>query len=308
MNYIRLMRPFDWVKNIFVLLPIVFWLGGEGAGEGTFSSIWWPGFCALMGFCLLSSAVYSFNDAVDAEKDRLHPIKRLRPVASGAISPGSAMVFGVLLAVCAFVLASLVTLNLAGIFGLYALLQLCYNLGLKYVVLVDVITVALGFVLRSIAGAYAIDIKLSVWLLLCVFFLCLYLGFIKRFCDLSSAAKAGDSDWKSRAGYDNPLELNLLLGMSFVLSIMMYVTYALSTHAQQIFGARSMGFALLTPLVLIVMHRFYRNASEGRSDSPLVAILSDRIIQLGSFLFAVGILACLYVPGVELVLEELFVN
>ena len=308
MNYIRLMRPFDWVKNVFVLLPIVFWLGGEGAAAGTFSSIWWPGFCALLGFCLLASAVYSFNDAVDAEKDRLHPIKRLRPVASGAISPASAMVFGTVLAVCAFALGSLVSVNLAGIFGLYALLQLCYNLGLKYVVLVDVVAVALGFVLRSIAGAYAIDIKLSVWLLLCVFFLCLYLGFIKRFCDLSSAAKATDSDWKSRAGYDSPLELNLLLGMSFVLSTMMYVTYALSTHAQQIFGARSMGFALLTPLVLIVMHRFYRNASEGRSDSPLVAILSDRIIQLGSVLFALGILACLYVPGVEQVLQNLFVN
>jgi hypothetical protein len=69
-----------------------------------------------------------------------------------------------------------------------------------------------------------------------------------------------------------------------------------------------MGFALLTPLVLIVMHRFYRNASEGRSDSPLVAILSDRIIQLGSFLFAAGILACLYVPGVEHLLQKLFVN
>ena len=308
MNYIRLMRPFDWVKNLFVLLPIVFWLGGEGSGEGTFSSILWPGTCAFVGFCLLSSAVYCFNDAVDAEKDRLHPIKRLRPVASGAITPASAMALGTALGLGAFGLASVVSLNLAGIFGLYALLQLVYNLGSKYVVLVDVVTVALGFVLRSIAGAYAIDIKLSVWLLLCVFFLCLYLGFIKRFCDLASATKAGEKDWKSRAGYDSPLELNLLLGMSFVLSTMMYVTYALSSHASEIFGARAMGFALLTPLVLIVMHRFYRNASEGRSDSPLVAILSDRIIQLGSFLFAAGIVVCLYVPGVERLLEEFFVN
>ena len=207
-----------------------------------------------------------------------------------------------------FGLATMVGLNLAGIFGLYALLQLLYNLGSKYVVLVDVVTVSLGFVLRSIAGAYAIDIKLSIWLLLCVFFLCLYLGFIKRFCDLTSATRAGVKDWKSRAGYDSPLELNLLLGMSFVLSTMMYVTYALSSHAREIFGARAMGFALLTPLVLVVMHRFYRNASDGRSDSPLVAILSDRIIQLGSLLFAAGILVCLYVPGVERVLEEFFVN
>jgi len=307
-NYIRLMRPFDWVKNMFVLLPIVFWLGVEGPGNGNFVAIWWPATCALLGFCLLASSVYSFNDAVDSQKDRLHPIKRLRPVASGAISPASAMVFGTILGVCAFGLAALANLNVVGIFALYAVLQLCYNLGLKYVVLVDVVAVALGFVLRSVAGAYAIDIKLSIWLLLCVFFLCLYLGFIKRLCDLSSAKMDGQSDWKSRAGYDSSLELNLLLGLSFVLSTMMYVTYALSAHAKEIFGARAMGFALLTPLVLIVMHRFYRNAIEGRSDSPLVAILSDRIIQAGSLLFGIGVLSCLYIPGVERILNELLVN
>jgi decaprenyl-phosphate phosphoribosyltransferase len=308
MNYIRLMRPFDWVKNVFVLLPIVFWLGAEGLGGGNFAAILWPTSLALLGFCLLASCVYCFNDAVDANKDRLHPIKKLRPVASGAITPIAAMVFGAFLGLCAFLLASLVSFNLVGIFGLYALLQLCYNLGLKYVLLVDVVAVALGFVLRSIAGAYAIDIKLSIWLLLCVFFLCLYLGFIKRLCDLSSSGKDGETSWKSRAGYDSSLELNLLLGLSFVLSIMMYVTYALSAHAQEIFGARAMGFALLTPLVLVVMHRFYRNASEGRSDSPLSAILRDPIIQLGSLLFGIGVLICLYMPGVERVLGNLLVN
>jgi 4-hydroxybenzoate polyprenyltransferase len=302
------MRPFDWVKNLFVLLPIVFWLGVEGIGEGNFASIWWSASCAFFGFCLLASAVYAFNDAVDAQKDRLHPIKKMRPVASGAITPRAAMMFGSALALCALLLASFVGLQLVGVFVFYALLQLCYNLGLKYVVLVDVVTVALGFVLRSIAGAYAIDIKLSIWLLLCVFFLCLYLGFVKRLCDLSSAGRDEASDWKSRAGYDSPLELNLLLGLSFVLSIVMYVTYALSNHAQEIFGARAMGFALLTPIVLVVMHRFYRTASLGRSDSPLAAIVTDRIIQFGTLLFGAGVLTCLYVPGVEEILGDLLVN
>ena len=248
------------------------------------------------------------NDALDVAKDRTHPVKKNRPVASGAVTPAQANGLGIVLGAIALALGAFISVGVFGVLLLYLILQVCYNGGAKYVILVDVVVIALGFVLRAAAGAYAIDIKLSVWLLLCVFFLCLYLGFIKRLCDYSSARRDETSNWQSPAGYDNPLELNWLLGVSAVMSVMMYLIYSLSAHAFDIFGARAAGFAVLSPLVLIVVHRFYRRANEGLSDSPLNAIVHDRIVQIGTFLFFVGILACLYVPFVERALSSLLVG
>ena len=194
------------------------------------------------------------------------------------------------------------------VFILYLFLQVVYNFGAKYVVLVDVIVLSLGFVLRAAAGAYGIDIKLSVWLLLCVFFLCLYLGFIKRLCDYSSAHREEGTKWRSPAGYDDPLEISWLLGVSAVLSVMMYLTYTLSVHAYSVFGVRAAGLAALSPLVIIVIHRFYRRANLGLSDSPLRAILDDRVVQIGTVLYIGGVIAVLYVPMVDRALQALLVS
>jgi 4-hydroxybenzoate polyprenyltransferase len=188
----------------------------------------------------------------------------------------------------------------------YALLQLSYNFGVKRVMLVDVVAVASGFALRATAGAVAINVQISVWLLLCVFFLCLYLGFIKRLCDLASAEAAGDGTWKSPAGYDDRNEINWLLGVSAVVALVTYLMYALSDHAWALFGARTTGFAILSPLVLITIHRFYRRASLGTSDSPLAALRDDRVVQLSIALFGIGVLATLYVPQVEAILARVF--
>lgn len=310
MALLKLMRVQDWVKNLFVLLPILFWLATPRTGADDLpvaDAIVLAGL-AFLAFSLVSSAVYCVNDALDAEKDRTHPVKRNRPVASGRISPGTAMGLGGLLAVVGLGLGVLAGGGVAVVLGVYLALQVLYNAGAKYVVLVDVVVIALGFSLRAAAGALAIDDRISIWLLLCVFFLCLYLGFIKRLCDHSSAAREADTDWKSPAGYDSRLELNWLLAVSAVLGIMMYLTYALSQHAATLFGAGASGIALLTPLVLIVMHRFYRRADEGLSDSPLHAIVSDRIVQGGVVLYFVGVIACLYSSAVRDLLTRLLVG
>ena len=170
--------------------------------------------------------------------------------------------------------------------------------------LVDVVAVAAGFALRATAGAVAIDVRISVWLLLCVFFLCLYLGFVKRLCDLASATAAGCRDWKSPAGYDDRNELNWLLGVSAVLAIVTYLMYSLSEHAWALFGPRSIGFALLSPLVMITIHR---RASRGTSDSPLAALLEDRVVIVSVALFAAGVLMSLYVPFMRDIFEHIFV-
>jgi decaprenyl-phosphate phosphoribosyltransferase len=305
--WLRLARPGDWAKNVFVLLALVFWLPNNiHAEQGVLWSALVAVAIAFAAFCLAASGTYMVNDALDAASDRRHPVKRSRPVASGAIAPTTAFTVGIVAIAGGIALGFVASRGAGACLVVYGLLQILYNLGLKRVVVVDVATIATGFSLRAACGALALGVQVSAWLIACVFALTLYLGFIKRLCDLTSARLAGATDWKSRAGYDNPLELNWLLGVSGTFSVLMYLMYALSTHAQQIFGVRAFGFALLTPLVLVVVHRFYRRANEGLSDSPLEALLEDRIAGISIGLFIVGVLATLYVPGVAALLGDLF--
>jgi 4-hydroxybenzoate polyprenyltransferase len=303
---IRLMRPGDWVKNVFVLPALIFSLPALLAEGRPIAPLALKTALAFIAFCLLASGAYAINDVVDASKDRRHPVKCRRPVASGAITPSAAVAFGVILIAAALLLGGAVNRLLIATLLAYTLLQACYNLGIKRVMLVDVVALATGFALRATAGAVAIRVQISIWLLLCVFFLCLYLGFIKRLCDLCSAAAAGDSEWKSPAGYDDRIELNWLLGVSAVLAIVTYLMYALSEHAWELFGSRSIGFALLSPVVMITIHRFYRRASRGTSDSPLAALIEDRVVLICVLLFAAGVLASLYVPYVQDIFDRVF--
>lgn len=299
-DLIRVMRTGDWAKNVFVLPAVVFserLSEPEAMGHAAL---------AFAAFCLLSSGFYALNDVVDRESDRRHPIKRHRPVASGAVSPKSATILGLSCAAMGLALGWVVNLPLVAVLLTYAVLQILYNALLKRVLLVDVVTIAIGFSLRAAAGAVAIDVQMSIWLLLCVFFLCLYLGFIKRLCDISSATKAQDSSWRPAAPYDNPSELNWLLGVSAVLAVVAYLMYTLSDWAWERFGAGSFGLALLTPLVLIAIHRFYRRASKGTSDSPLAALREDRAVLVSVVLFVLGVLGSLYLEIVPIILDTLF--
>ena len=302
---ITLMRPGDWVKNVFVLIAPVFSLAAFRGEQEPVLPVIADALLAVVAFCCLASGFYALIDVFDAEKDRRHPVKRQRPVASGAVTAPRAVALGVGLIVLAFAVATTVNLALMATLLAYALLQVSYNLGIKRVMLVDVIAIAAGFGLRAMAGAVAIDVKISVWLLLCVFFLCLYLGFIKRLCDLASAT-AGGSDWTSPAGYDDRDEISWLLAVSAVVAIVTYLMYALSEHARSLFGSRAIGFALLSPLVMITIHRFYRRASRGMSDSPLTALREDRVVLSTILLFGAGVLATLYVPQVASILARVF--
>src|SRR5579864_9186645 len=263
-SYVRLLRPSDWTKNVLVLAPLVF------SRRLPAWSADWRALVAFLCFVLLSSGFYCINDALDVNEDRAHPVKRLRPVAVGQITPRAAMMLGLWLILAGIAAGFSVRLLLGTMCLLYVVLQIAYNGRLKRVMMVDVTAVALGFVLRTAAGAAAIKVQLSIWLALCVFFLTLYLGFIKRLCDLSTAERAaaqagqaGLGGWHSIAGYDSRSELNWLLGLTAVLAVMTYLMYALSEHTEQIFHSSSIGigFAILTPLVVIAIHRFYRRAS-----------------------------------------------
>jgi 4-hydroxybenzoate polyprenyltransferase len=306
-DIIRLMRPGDWTKNSFVLLAFIFWLANAVRTQDTAALQAKAGSAALAfaAFCLMASAFYAINDAIDAEKDRGHPVKRSRPVASGAVGRGTAVALGAALGSAAVVVAGLVGKALVAAVVLYAVLQVLYNGGLKRIPVVDVITIATGFALRAAAGAVAIEVQISLWLVLCVFFLCLFLGWTKRMCDLVSAERAG-SAWRCSADYRGRDELQWLLGVSAVLTTLMYLSYALSAHSWQLYGPRAHGLALLTPLVFLAIHRFWRRANDGSSDSPLDALRSDPVVLGSIALFFALLGVVLFMPAAGDVLGRVF--
>jgi len=309
---LRLLRPGDWAKNVFVLVPLVFWLAGEGRGaqpEQVAEQLWHVAL-TVIAFSMAGSGFYAVNDALDFEEDRKHPTKRRRPVASGAITPQFAITIGVALVIGSIAVAWCVRPAVLVVIGTYIALQVAYNVKLKRVRLLDVLTVASGFVLRAIAGALALGIAVSTWLVVVVFALTLFLGFVKRLGDLRAADLAraqGDStDWKPRAGYDSAEDLNWLLATTGAVTMMAYLVYALSDHARGIFGVRATGFALLAPLVFVVIHRLYLRANSGRAESPVTVVLADRSARAASLLFAIGVLVVLFWPPAETALGTLF--
>ena len=174
--YLRLMRPQDWVKNVFILPAIVFSLPSIPSDMRSEVLPAWIGTrWSSSAFSLLASGFYAINDALDVERDRLHPRKRRRPIASGRISPAAGVRFGLVLVAVGIVLGFLVDAAVGSVLVAYLVLQLLYNGGFKRIAIVDAVVLATGFAMRATVGAFAIDRTVSTWLLGCVFFLTLYL-------------------------------------------------------------------------------------------------------------------------------------
>src|SRR5262245_50582701 len=167
------LRPRQWVKNLFVFAGVIF-------SQNLFTPLIWLAVAAFVIFCALSGAVYLINDVADLEKDRLHPLKRFRPIASGALSCRAAIA----LAAGLFASSLAAAFALSRPFGLvalaYAALLVAYSFWLKHLVILDVLTVAAGFVLRAVAGAAAVDVELSGWLIICTILIALFLALGKR--------------------------------------------------------------------------------------------------------------------------------
>ncbi len=191
-SFVRLMRPSQWIKNGFVLMPLIF-SGRMFVPQEAFLAAG-----ATIGFCLASSVTYIINDYMDRERDRIHPLKRDRPLASGAISPAIAFMFAGML-----VLGILITsrcfglsLSILWIFAAYTLLNLIYSWKLKNLVIIDSLSVAFGFLLRVFAGGVSVDVQLSSWLLLCTFSIATLLVLGKRRHEVISL---GDEAFTHRA-------------------------------------------------------------------------------------------------------------
>jgi len=214
------LRPRQWTKNLLLFAGIVF------AAELADAGRWAAAATAFVAYCAASSAAYLVNDVRDVQSDRLHPVKRARPVARGELAPRIALALAATLAILALALAAaLGPLSLACLAGFLAL-QAAYSLRLKAIELIDVIAIAGLFVLRASAGAIAVDVRISEWLLLCTFLLALFLALGKRRAEL---ALEGARARPVLAGYAPGL-VDQLLAIVAAATIGAYSAYALTAH------------------------------------------------------------------------------
>lgn len=272
---IRAMRPKQWVKNGFVVMPALFARELDN----------WASVLVVLGavacFCLTSSAVYLVNDVLDRKEDRVHPRKRLRPVASGELPVPIALgAAGLLFAISGGAGLALDPL-FAAVLGAYAAVSLSYTLYFKHEVILDVMFIAAGFVLRVVAGAAAIRTEPSVWILICTGLLALMLGFGKRRGEVIGLAEKGTSHRRVLGDYSVPF-LDAMLLLSAGITLASYAIYtATDTPAEH-------HLAVTLPVVLYGMIRYlwlaiYRDMSE----SPTNLIWTDRPLQITVLVWAV---------------------
>jgi len=279
-------RPHQWVKNLFVAAPLVFARKIDDTQAVFHTAI------AVAGFCLISSAVYLINDVVDVEKDRAHPLKRLRPIASGALSVRAAIACSVLFALVG--LAAVLSRGFlpAAIAAVYLLQNLAYSFRLKHVPFVDVASIAAGFLLRVLAGAAAIPVEPSIWLLTCTLLLASFLGFGKRAHELRTSGMRGGTQRKVLDRY-NPRVLRFLCYLLAILTTLAYAGYTLSPHALAFFGTRRL--ILTVPFVAFGVFRFI-GITQGKIDaeSPTDSMLRDAPFMINLLGYAVAIVAIIY--------------
>ncbi len=275
-NLWRLLRPKQWTKNLIVFAGLIF-------SHNLFErGLWFRSLMAFILFCLLSSSIYVFNDLIDLEQDRCHPEKAKRPLPSGQVTKVQASVLhGVL-----------VTGALVGSFGLgarfmlvalgYLGLMFLYTFWLKRLVLVDVLVIAMGFVLRAVAGTTVIDVPVSPWLLVCTILLALFLGFAKRRHELVLLASSAAAH-RTNLGEYTPALLDQLTAIVTAATIMAYCLYTLS-------AGNSPYLMLTIPLVLYGLFRYlYLVQCRAQGGSPEMVLLSDRPLLVDVGLWAIAI-------------------
>lgn len=281
---VRLLRVKQWTKNAVVFAAFVFALGDRNQDLDAWEL--WKVCLAALAFSLVSSAVYIFNDLRDAPQDRLHPIKRHRPIAAGTVNPGLAVGIAAALLAAGLGGAWRLGVDLLAVVGAYLALQVAYTLGLKRLALVDVVVIAIGFVLRALAGAVVIHVVISPWLLLCALLLALFLGLCKRRHEKVNLAGQGTRE--SLGSYDERL-LDLLISMMGGASLVCYSIYTLWPETVAKFGTPWLGATI--PFVVFGLFRYmdlvYR---QEKGDRPEQILLTDLPLMADVVLYGLAVL------------------
>ena len=279
-------RPRQWSKNLIVLAPLAF------SQRLTDPPSVRQALAAFSVFTAAAAAIYLFNDLIDRPQDRLHPLKRHRPLAAGTLAPRTAMVAAILLATTALVAATILGLRFAILLAAYLVANCLYSGFLKRVVILDVMIVSFGFVLRVGAGAAAIGVEVSTWLLLCTSFVSLLLAFSKRRHELVLLPGAGQRTVLSsyRLAFLDPV-----IGALTAATILSYSLYAVAPETVEKFDTRSLIYTL--PFVLYGVFRFLHLVYHVENErSPTETMLSDKPFLFNILLWIGATVIVIYLP------------
>jgi decaprenyl-phosphate phosphoribosyltransferase len=284
--YVKLLRPHQWLKNLFVLVPAFF------AGRISLLFSDWHLAAAVAAFCLSASAVYIINDLLDLEKDRLHEIKSKRPLVTGEVSFRSAIILFGILGVAGLALALFIGRNFFYAVVAYIVLNVLYSVWLKHISLIDISMIATGFVIRVLAGGHVADVFVSKWLIMMTFLLACCLALGKRRDDLLLDVNKATIR-PSLQGYTLPFVDTCLVVLA-VTTVVCYIMYTVSEDVVQ--RMHSDRIYLTSVFVIIGILRYLQIALvEQKTGSPTLILLKDRMIETMIALWLISFLFIIYV-------------
>jgi len=292
LEYLKLLRPKDWAKNLFLFLPLFF--GRQISNTHLLIQVAF-GFVA---FSCIASSIYIINDYRDREDDRKHPVKCKRPLASGSVSPSSALVICALLIIAGFGLAWWIRDKFLFVLAIYFLVNLGYSLGLKSIPILDLILLAAGFVLRIKGGSVISYVPLSEWIVIMVFLLAIFMAIGKRRDDVLLKISSGTDMRKSIKGYNLEL-LNVLLALVCAVIVVAYLMYTMSPVTIQYTGSTRLYYTCLFVLAGIMRYLQIIYVSND-SGSPTKILYKDRFIQVTLVLWIVSYILLLYIKDLTL--------
>ncbi len=287
--YIACLRPMQWTKNLVLIAALIF-SRNLFRFQLTLRSIE-----ALAIFCLLSGSIYIFNDLVDFEQDRAHPVKRNRPIASGRVSKRGAFLLGVFAAAVGLVLASFLNRGFFVVSLVYVGISIFYSLGLKHMVVLDVLIISVGFVLRAMAGVEALKdldpgVIMSPWLLVCTLFLALFLGFNKRRHEIHLLAGDAGSHRKSLEEYSKEF-LDAMIAVVTAATVIAYAIYTIWPATVDKFHTEHLIYTV--PFVVFGLFRYmYLVIMKNRGGSPSDVLVSDLplVVDIILWVFVAGLI------------------
>lgn len=278
------MRPRQWLKSLFVLAPVFF------TGQAGNLRLLGKELAAALCFCGLSGGVYLLNDLCDRQRDALHPIKRRRPIASGELPVPAAWAAALAALAGGLFLAAVLSQLFLLVASVYVLLMLAYSLGLKNVVLADVLSIAAGFVLRAVGGGVVVDVPISQWLFVCTALVTVFLGLGKRRHELSQLQTTAAAHRPVLKKYNEPL-LDQLISITTAATLVSYLLYCILSET----GVKHAGLLLTTPFVAYGLFRYlYCIYRKGKGGSPEDILFKDKVFLGTGLAYGMAVVLALY--------------